>query len=212
MSRNYPTLLQARMAWEALPPDVRRTQRLAVSLLLSPITLAIGYWVTRFAIRDPFGQDFIAPLCLWGVLAILAGFSQLGSKSRRFIPLRQLALAAALLATLGAAFLYPYAAIAAYAHATPSARERTFEIFRCHGRCRYSGYFVHQRADGTTVEGEYVGPPLPYGRCALVQRFSGDYGFSWVRVLERSQAGGQLDWPIRREDCFGTKPVWSLKG
>jgi hypothetical protein len=184
-----------------------------VWLLLSPITLALGYWVTRFAIRDPFGQDFIGPLCLWGSLAVLTGFWQLGSKSQQLLPLRQLALAAALVATLGVASLYPYAAITAYAQATPSARERTFEIYRCHGRCRYTGgYFVHQRADGTTVEGEYVGPPLAYGRCALVQRFSGNYGFSWVRVLERSQAGEQLNWPIRREDCFGTKPVSSLKG
>jgi hypothetical protein len=201
------------MEWEALPPEVRRTQRLAVWLLLSPITLAIGYWVTRFAIRDPFGQDFSALLCLWGLLAVVTGSWQLLSKSPRLIPLRQVALAAALVATAGAALLYPYVAIAAYAHATPFARERTFEIFRCHGRCRYSGgYFVHQRADGTTVEGEYAGPPLPYGRCATVQRLSGDYGFSWVRVVERSQAGGQLNWPIRREDCFGTKPVSSLKG
>jgi hypothetical protein len=47
----------------------------------------------------------------------------------------------------------------------------------------------------------------------LVQRLDGDHNFRWVRVLERSQGdGSNIAWPIRREDCFGNRPVSSLHG
>jgi hypothetical protein len=137
---------------------------------------------------------------------------QLQSQSRRLIFARQAALAAALGATVGGACLYPYAALTSYAQAVPTLRERTFEIYRCHNRCRFGGYFVHQRANGTTVEGEYAGRRLAYGRCTTVQQLIGDYGFTWVRVIERSRSGGhEINWPIRREDCFSTKPMSSLR-
>lgn len=212
VSSDYQRLLRLRRAAEAVPPELRRLGRRSAFLLLSPLALAVAYWTSRSIIPAAPVQDFSGLLSLWGVATVLATILLLQSRPR-LLRLKEASATLGLLATLGCAAFYIYASATSYAAAMPSVRERTFEIYRCHGRCRYvGGYFVHQRADGTTVEGEYVGPPLPYGRCALVQRLNGDYGFSWVRVLERSRAGEQLAWPIRREDCFGTMPVSSLKG
>jgi hypothetical protein len=147
-------------------------------------------------------------------MAVGLAFWQLSSKSRWAVGLRRAALAAAVVVTVGGAFVYGYSAITSHAQAIPSPRERAFEIYRCHGRCRFGGYFIHQRANGTTIEGENVGAPIAYGTtCTIVQRSDGDYGFSWVRVLERSRpAGHDLQWSIRREDCFSDRPLSSLTG
>ncbi len=213
VTTDYQRLLRIRQAVAALPQEMIRLWRLSGLLLLSPLALVAAYWVTQSTIPAASAQDFSGPLCVWGLAAILLAASQLRSRSLKFLALREGGIAVAVLATVACAIFYVYAASMSYRGALPSATERTFEIFRCHGSCKYHrGYFIHQRADGTTVEGEYAGPALPYGRCALVQRLAGEHGFTWVRVLERSQAGEQLNWPIRREDCFGNKPVSSLRG
>jgi hypothetical protein len=214
VSTDYERILRTQRELESVPPELRRLQRLAALLLLSPLTLWIAFWFARLVIPDAFGQDYAGPLALWTLLAILAASLQLQSNSRNLMALKRWALAVALGVTVSGAFLYGYVVVTAYAQAIPSARERTFEIHRCSARCRSGGYYVHQRADGTTVEGEYVGRAVPYGMtCATVQRLSGDYGFSWVRVLERSPPPEhEIIWPIRREDCFSDKPLSTLKG
>lgn len=194
-------------------PELRQLRRTAALLVVSPLALWIAYWFAHSVIPDAFANDYSGPLALWTYLAIGVGVWQFQSGRGRALRARRAALAAGLGATLGGAVLYGYAASTSYARALPSARERTFEIYRCSGRCRFGGYFVHQRADGSTVEGEYAGRPLAYGTsCALVQRYDGEYGFSWVRVLDRSPPPEhEVIWPIRREDCFSAKPLASLR-
>jgi hypothetical protein len=210
---DYERILRAQRELETTPPELHRLQRRAALLLLSPLALWVSYWITHAVIRDAFGQDCSGALALSTLVAILAASLQSTSRSRNLIGLKRAALSVALGTSVGGACLYSYAAITSYAQAIPSIAERTFEIYRCHGRCRFGGYFVHQRADGTTVEGEYVGRPLAYGTtCTTVQRLRGDYGFSWVRVLERSPPPAhEIAWPIRREDCFSDKPVATLR-
>jgi len=49
--------------------------------------------------------------------------------------------------------------------------------------------------------------------CTEVQRLQGDYGFVWIRVVDRSRPPvHEIAWPIRREDCFSNKPLATLKG
>jgi hypothetical protein len=210
---NYRRILAARERWDALPPEVKRLKRLAAWLLVAPVALWIAHIVAGFAIQDGFQRDHSGLLWLWAFLAFGLAWLQLRSKSQHMIALRQLMFGAALIATVGAASLYDYAAIMSHARAKGSAAERTFEIYRCRHLGRYCApYTLHQRADGSTVEGESVGPPLQYGStCATVQRLAGDYGFSWLRVLERSPPQREVQWPIRREDCFSDKPIASLK-
>jgi hypothetical protein len=59
-----------------------------------------------------------------------------------------------------------------------------------------------------------IGAPLAYWPvCTEVQRLQGDYGFVWIRVVDRSPPPvHEIAWPIRREDCFSNKPLATLKG
>jgi hypothetical protein len=213
VASDYQRLLGAQRELGSVPPELRRLRRFAAFLAFSPLALWTAYWIARVVIPDAFAQDYSGPMSLWTFVVIFAGSWQFTSTSRRLVGLRRATISAVLGMTVGAAFLYGYAATTSYAQAMPSVSERSFEIYRCHGRCRFGGYFVHQRANGTTVEGEYVGAPLPYGTtCTTVQRLKGDYGFSWVRVLERSPPPEhEVLWPIRRQDCFSDKPLATLR-
>jgi len=104
----------------------------------------------------------------------------------------------------------------AHANATASTPERTLEIgeYQKSVSSRRSRLvFLHQRADGRLMEGGRR-KPLPYApNCALAQRLTGQYGFAWVKVIERSPPPEhQIAWPIRREDCFSNKPIATLIG
>jgi len=136
--------------------------------------------------------------------------SQIRSKTAPNNELRRVILVSLIVAMIASSFAYGYGAFNSYREAVPSTRERTFEILVRKSR---SQYFVHQRADGGTVEGISYGPPLAYGSaCALVERLNGDFGFSWVRVLDRSPPPEhEVIWPIRREDCFSDKPLATLR-
>jgi hypothetical protein len=214
VSSEYQTLLRSQQELASLPPDLRALRRAAGFLFLSPLALWIAYFCIRTVIPDAFKQDYRGLLIVWSLLAMLAAACELTATSRKFIGLRRAFLATGIGTTIGGACLYGYAVTTSYAQALPSTRERTFEIYRCDRRCRFGGHFVHQRADGSTIEGQQVGASPAYGRsCTTVQQLSGDYGFSWVRVLERSPpAEHEVAWPIRREDCFSSKPLSSLKG
>jgi hypothetical protein len=214
VSDQYQQILRAQQEFDALPPQVRALRRMAAWLLVSPLALWIAYYVVRTIIPDGITGNPSGPLAAWTCVAMAIATWQFQSTSRKYLELRRRALVAGLVATVGASFLYGYLATTSYADARPSARERAFEFFRCSGRCRFGGYYLHQRADGTTLEGERLGPAVPYGTtCTVVQRLSGDYGFGWVRVLERSPPNKrELQWPIRRGDCFSDKPIQSLSG
>lgn len=191
---------------------MQKVQRHAAWLVVSPVSLLIGYWFAGAAIPDQGARTLFGPLTLWGILAVSTGWWQLGSLSRDLVVVRQLLVRALLIVVVLGGPLYAYAAIDSHAHARALPPERTFEIHRCWHRCYTGGYFLHQLPDGETIEGEYAGPALPYGSCATVQELVGKYGFSWVRVVDRMKwKGHELLWPIRREDCFSNKPLSSLK-
>lgn len=206
---------QARQRLEALPPESRRAFRrsgwLASLVLLSPLLLVIAHFFAGAATSGALVADHAGWLSFWGLCLFGLGFFELRKLARSDEPAHDLLLSVALFATVIFSVLYDYAAITSRRGAVAPPPERTFEIVR--HRNPYSDYLLHQRADGSTLEGEYVGAPMPYGStCAEVQRLNGAYGFAWVKVLRRSPLPAhEVIWPIRREDCFSNKPLAPLK-
>lgn len=197
-----------------VPPEIRGVVRLGGALfILSPLVLWIA-WFTMVAVSgDVILNDNRHILILWGVAAAGLGFWQLMSRSVRLIDLRKILLGIASVATLGLATAYVFAGARAHASAGASSPERTFEIRERRGGHRNSRTVIlHQRADGTLVEGG-MRSPLKFGQtCSLVQRLHGSYGFSWIRVVEQSRppVRGGLNWGIAPQDCFGSIPMSSL--
>lgn len=212
VASDYQRFLAAQRAAAAMPPEVRRVIRLAMLLLFSPVLLWLAWLLLQSATREAIAQDNSHVLIWWGLGSIgLSLLLVMNWRAGNLVWLRKAILAVALLATVAVAIGYVYLGIDAYAHARASAPERTFELrSSCGRRCVEN---LHQRADGTTVQGARMGRPLAQARsCALVQRLDGEYGFTWVRVLERSRVPGrgQLAWPISREECFSDMPLSSL--
>ena len=160
VSHQYQQILRAQQEFDA-SPQVRALRRMAAWLLVSPLALWTAYYVVRIIIPDPFTGDQRGPLVAWTCIAMLLAAWQFRSTSRKCLELRRMALAAALVATVGASFLYGYLATTSYADARPLARERAFEFYRCNHRCRFGGYYLHQRADGTTVKASDLDRPCP---------------------------------------------------
>lgn len=209
---DYQRILEARRTAEAIPAEVRGVMRLAaVVLVLSPVILWIAWKSLHAASRDILVQDNGQVLVACGLGAITFAASQIVLRSTRLIWLRKSILWSAMVASLVVAAGYVFVGVRARMHATASLPERTYELhYRCGRHCTYS---IHQRPDGTTLEGTDNGRPVQYAStCTLAQRLDGERGFSWVRVLDRSRAPGrgQLAWPIRREECFSDIPLASL--
>jgi hypothetical protein len=212
LTSDFSRLLVRRRRAEAKPPEVYPLIFLSLGLLLSPALLLCAAIVLHYWIRDPFLNDNAIWLYAWGFSAIAVGIAGMTSRSTTLLFIRKVTVAAALLATVAFSGWYVHLGVSSHANAQASAPERTLEfIRRCGRKC---SEIVHQRADGSTVEGRWAGAPLPYAySCAVVQRLNGDHNFRWVRVVERSKGdGSSIAWPIRREDCFSTKPVSSLHG
>ncbi len=215
ITSDYQRILESERAAALIPPDVRRVMGFAWALLvLSPLVLWLARLIVGMIARAELVQDNRHVLILWGLGAISLAVWQVVSRSRALIAIRKAFLTIALIATIVVAVAYVYVGFGAYAHATPSAPERTYEWYQTSGRSPFQRVVTfHQRPDGTTVEGADSGRPFAYGTtCALVQRLDGDYGFSWVRVLDRSRLAGrgQLSWPVRREECFSMIPLSRL--
>jgi hypothetical protein len=198
---------------KAIPPELLGVIGRAWPLLLSPLLLLVASSVVRSMGRDLLVQANTGYLIAWSAGVIVIALSQITSRSARLIGIRKAMLVAALLATAGVAGGYIYLAAKSHREAVGLAPERTYELYKSTGRGSFrTTKIYHQRADGTLLLGGYRAP-LPYGTtCALVQRLVGEYGFSWVRVLERSRGPErhQLHWPIRREECFSDIPLSSL--
>lgn len=211
---DYARIAEARRLAGLIPPELRRVIGLAVLLLISPLLLWIGWLILRSASRDPIVEDNGAVLIAFGLGVIALAVWQIGSRSVQLIWFRKAILLSALLATVALPAAYVYFGLKSHSRATASAAERTYEWHETSGRSPFQRVdSFHQRPDGTTVEGTNAGRPFEYGRsCALVQRLDGEYGFSWIRVLDRSRAParGQLSLPIRREECFSEIPLSTL--
>jgi len=198
-----------------VPPEIanaiRRTVQLAlVVLLVSPLSLWFAWLFVRSATGDLMLRDNSYVLFGWGVLAVgLAVLILISGQGRGMFGLRKAGLTVVLLATIAFSIGYAQRALQAHAHAIASVPDRSFVL-----SSRRSSTTVHQRADGTIIETGERAPPVPYGyHCEVVQRLDGDFGFMWIRVLVRSQRPSrEVAFPIRREDCFGNKPVSTLHG
>jgi len=214
ISTDYQRILAAERAAAAVPPEVQRIKRWALLVLVSPILLWLGWHFVAAVTRDAMGSNQGHVLILWGlgIAAFAAWQSQ--SDSKILIGLRRGALMVAFGASVLLAIAYCFVAIDAHANAVAMAPERTFELYKVHGRRPFRHVEAwHQRVNGTNFENGRKGHPLAYATaCALVQRLNGPHGFSWVRVVERSRppARGQLHWGIRRDECFSTIPLSSL--
>ena len=208
---DYARFEEAKRIAALIPPEVRSVMHLAMLVLLSPLLLFVGWYVLRTVTQDAIAQDNVWWLIGGGSAVAAIAATQLAWRSTWAIFLRKAILGTALAATAAASVGYVYLGLTSYANAQASAPERTFELAR---RCgRHCVATIHQRADGSTLEGSDLSPPLQEARsCATVQRLAGEYGFTWVRVIERSRAParGQLTWPISREECFSDAPLQSL--
>lgn len=180
-------------------------------LLVSPFALLASWLALRGLTPGNLVADNGHVLLLWGLAMIgLAGL-QLKSRSHRHKLVRFIILATALGATVALSVAYLSLGLLSHARAIKSEPQRAFEYVS--GRGRSPDVYYHVREDGSSVEGARYDRREPYGRvCTLVQRLDGPYGFSWVRILDRSPGPGrgQLAWPISQEDCFSQKPLSEL--
>jgi hypothetical protein len=193
-------------------PAERRWIRLVVLVFLSPVLLFVAWELVHAATGDTLWIGHCEWLILWSLAVVAIGILECRAGRPASPNLRSSFLCLALAATFAFACWYSYATLMSHSDAITSKKERTYEVSQTDcSKC--TPYYVHQRADGTTVEGQSIGPPLPYWpSCVEVQRLTGDYGFEWIRVVDRSPpAEHEVRWPIRREDCFSTKPLASLR-
>ena len=214
ISSDYRRIAEAQRIAALVPPEVRSVRWLAFIALLSPIALWLAWLLVAYISHDALARDHSGFLTFWGLGVMALAAWQLRSRSAVLIGLRKAFLVALMASTVAIAAAYGYFGIDANAQVVASAPERTFELYRVRGKRPFKKVITwHQRPDGSTVEGINQGRPVPYAStCALVQRLDGPYGFSWVRVLDRSRppARGQLAWPVRREECFSNIPLSTL--
>ena len=212
-SSDYQRLLIKQRPPFEFPPETGVTRRLAAWLFLSPAMLWLAWLIVGSASNDWLFRDNRNFLVIMGLGMMAIAAWQFQSRSIALVGLRNRLLAVMLGAVVACSGGYVWAGIDSHAQALASAHERTFELWATKGSRIHRTIVWHQRADGSNIEGFKRERPLPYSHtCALVQRLDGRYGFSWVRVLDRSRppAAGQLSWPVRREDCFSEIPLSAL--
>ena len=195
------------------PPELRGLLRLAGVALLSPLFVFFGWIAVQMTTREVIGQDNRVYLLAWSFGVAALALSQIVSRQTALIGPRKAVMALAIAASVVTSGAYIYLASTSRAKATGSQPERTFELYKTVGSRSFRRTEVtHQRADGTLLEGGYTPPARWAYACTVAQRLTGDYGFTWVRVLERSRSRqrGELYWPIRREECFSDAPLESL--
>jgi hypothetical protein len=194
-----------------LSPAVRQWAVLVAAVFFSPLLLLGAFYFVHAATHDELWSDRREWLIYWGI-AVFAVFAREMYVGKPANPgARSAFLALVLMSTVTFAVWYSHLVVAAHADAIATPPERAFELHRSCGR--NCGYYFHQRADGSTVEGVRGENSLPYGNaCTIVQRMDGDYGLTWIRVVDRSPSPEhEIAWPIRREDCFSDKPLSSLR-
>lgn len=196
-----------------MPPELVGVVGRAGLLLASPLLLVVANWIVHSTGRDLIVQDNKTHLFAWAFGVAALALSQMVSRSLILIWARKAILVSGILATFGVAGGYVYLAAKSRQNAVASTPERTYEFYRSSGwRSSKKTEILHQRADGSLLTGGHWAP-APYATtCALVQRLEGQYGFTWVRVLERSRPPRRtgVHWPVRREECFSNIPLSSL--
>jgi hypothetical protein len=208
-----PGVQQDRWPRPAAPksPETRRWARLVGATILSPLLLLGSWQFAHFASPDALWSDHRGWLILWGLGLIGIAVREIRAGIPNDATIRSRVLAVTISATCAFAGWYPYTVLTAHSSAVASPTERTFEVQQkdC-SNC--SVYYVHQRADGSTIEGKSIGPALPYWPvCTDAQRLDGDYGLVWIRETGRSPPPvHEIAWPIRREECFSKRPLATL--
>ena len=193
-----------------IPPELRGVLGRAWLLLASPLLLVAAALIVHSTGGDLIVEDNKSYLLAWGFGVAALALSQMVSQSLLLVWVRKAILVSAIIGTFCVAVGYIYVAARSRQDAVASAPERTYELYRTTGS--RAARILHQRADGTLMAGGRWAPVPHATTCALVQRLDGHYGFSWVRVLERSRSPRrtELHWPIRREECFSDIPLSSL--
>lgn len=212
----YYQQIERRAFLASLAPGAFGVMRWQIfALFAGPQSLWLALAFTRTVIRD----YSISLNSNWLIQAAIvsAGLTamQMAMPVRRSVVLRKAAAIAVLLATFTFAFWYSKTALEAHAAAHYSQPERIFLLAGYEGSARSRKLvYYFQRSNGTMVDGSPSRPPPASGAiCGEVQRLDGKYGFSWVRLRDRSRPPEhEITWPIRATDCFSDKPLSSLQG
>ena len=173
-------------------------------LCVSPLFLWLAHWDARSATGDFVVQD--SSLLLFGPAFAAVGLAFLLSwiPSGRLVWLRKAVISVATIAVIATAAAYAYVAITAYRDAVTSKPERAFVLGT-------KDSLDFEREDGSSVIAAKSRRPRDHGDCVSIAQLHGPHGFRWVRVTEWvPRQRSQLNWPIRREDCFSDKPLTSF--
>lgn len=195
------------------PSELRSLLRLAWFALLSPLFLFCAWLAVQMTTHEVIVQDNSTYLLAWSFAVAALAVAQMVFRSTLLIGPRKAVMIITITATLVASVGYVVFASRSKANALGSRPERTFELDRSiESRFFPRTEVTHQLADGTLLEGGYLSPVSSAHVCTLAQRLTGDYHFTWVRVLDRSRSRqrGELAWPIRREECFSDLPLQLL--
>ncbi|MCL6699551.1 hypothetical protein LZ496_12245 [Sphingomonas sp. NSE70-1] len=198
-----------------VPDELRGVVKNAGFLIVSPLMLVVAWFASEVGAPGEVASDPSAVLLFWGILVAGIGFWQFVARSRQFVAGRAFMLAFLLVATAAISLGYVYAARDSMSGASVGKAERVIPYVAGSKRTmfrRHKPVFRHQRADGGDLEGESRVPPLEHGPCVTAQLIEGRHGFRWLRIVEQMppRGAGQLDWPVRRADCFSDKPLASL--
>lgn len=210
-SLENPRLIDGTKPRLAPSPELIRARPYARFLLCSPLLL----WLSHVALVGSIDAELVefpfGLLSLAGVAAIAFALWQTRATMRSGGPLHRTKLAVAGAAMVGLAIGYPIIGLQAYGAALMTQPERVLVSYEnCGRRCTRA---IYQRVDGSLIWWAEKRPLPAYApACASVQTLTGNHGFTWVRVRERSRppARGQLLWPVRASDCFSDTPLSEL--
>jgi hypothetical protein len=180
-----------------------------------PISI-LSLWIARIAVGVAIRDMPVQVHSDW--LVLVAGASSIltamhfVSRSGRLVGLRILMVAMTLLASLGFAGWSAVTTLQAHSRAQATSPVRAFEFVRYEGSRSYRrARYWYQQADGRAINGARLGRVPDYASsCVVVQLIRGERGFTWVRVLDRTRAAAEIEWPIRKEECFSDIPLTSL--
>ena len=204
VASDYQRLAAAQAEFERIPAEVTRARIFAAILFLSPIMLWLSHWALAAATAGLTVQDNSYVLILAGVIAVGLAVLLFKFSSLTLVRLRKAVAILGIVAILGLSGAYAYVGGKAYAGAKTSSPARAF-VAGNKDRVNF------ELEDGSLLIGGGRGQPRASGNCVSVVVLTGEYGFSWVRVVEAvPRQRHQLFWPIRREDCFSDKPLASF--
>ncbi|MEA3067517.1 MAG: hypothetical protein QOK41_924 [Sphingomonadales bacterium] len=154
----------------------------------------------------------VPPIWSFGYTSTVALVLFIRSMSRELSPITiRISLLAALV-LFSLAILLPPLAIYSYLHAEEGPKHRM--QFVSASKNVEGAIFAFQ--NGSAVETPFYWRSQWHyrrsGECFGVRRYTGPFGFSWMKVLETTPPpkNSELWWTISQEDCFSNKPLSAL--